>query len=468
MKTSLFDSSYEFVNSYLTDFAKYSSSLVMVYGNYHDFPDEIKGFFNFCKVKKDLREYSKISSEVKALYLNTSTLASDVRIISTKKLDKKDSKGLRIQQLNIKKDYSSLNNFFITVIGHNVLYAGYFGEYIFRFETDKQISFVSEAFSDLDILYDILFQPEYDSVNSTKNMLNYLKDSITGSDTVSVDLILSHIQFKSQFSIFKNIYRHLIVMLERKNYIKALGYIDKLLFENETLVQKQDFVSYLISIQSKILQKNILILEHKISEIEKKIFQFNSAFKMIIFSKLIEMLKVKIEVLEKKVKNDPSLQKELDDLKKEYKQKINNTNTNADTIYFLDDNQRKDLKKDFKRAVKLCHPDLVDFKHKKEAQKIFISLKNAYDRNDIETVEKIYTILKEGIFTSKDIIEDAGVYTNINLSYQAKRKKFNELLNDENYNIIKNIENFEDYFKDKLLEISELLTKYYDELNDLS
>jgi hypothetical protein len=58
--------------------------------------------------------------------------------------------------------------------------------------------------------------------------------------------------------------------------------------------------------------------------------------------------------------------------------------------------EQKELKKKFRKASVLCHPDKVDEKYSAEAKEIFITLKKAYDSNNRKKVADILFNLEKG------------------------------------------------------------------------
>src|SRR5690606_29725248 len=84
-------------------------------------------------------------------------------------------------------------------------------------------------------------------------------------------------------------------------------------------------------------------------------------------------------------------------------------------VFELNEVERNDLKKKFRKATVLCHPDKVSDEFKEAAQQIFIELKAAYDVNDVKKVSEILNDLENGNFfkaksetiTEKDVLKAA-------------------------------------------------------------
>ncbi len=61
------------------------------------------------------------------------------------------------------------------------------------------------------------------------------------------------------------------------------------------------------------------------------------------------------------------------------------------------DTQKKQLKLLYRKAVKLCHPDLVDESNKDRAHAIMIELNSVKERNNIVRLKEILTMLESGL-----------------------------------------------------------------------
>lgn len=139
-------------------------------------------------------------------------------------------------------------------------------------------------------------------------------------------------------------------------------------------------------------------------------------------------------------------------------------------VFELSDEQKQELKKSFRKASNLCHPDKVIDKFKEVAQRMFIELKYAYDINDLHKVISILEELENGHFFDKSLS---------NLSERDKLKSAIARLQKEigylehelitlkkssSFQLIINISNWDDYFttmRNKLLrELSNLKDNY--------
>jgi DnaJ-class molecular chaperone len=65
-------------------------------------------------------------------------------------------------------------------------------------------------------------------------------------------------------------------------------------------------------------------------------------------------------------------------------------------VFNLTEDQRLELKKKFRKATVLCHPDKVSEEFKDAAQRIFIELKEAYDASNLQKVNELLSDLEKG------------------------------------------------------------------------
>jgi len=60
----------------------------------------------------------------------------------------------------------------------------------------------------------------------------------------------------------------------------------------------------------------------------------------------------------------------------------------------LSNDQQKELKRLYRAATQLCHPDKVGERDKEDAQRVFIELDEAYKKNDLGCVRSILERLR--------------------------------------------------------------------------
>jgi myosin heavy subunit len=145
---------------------------------------------------------------------------------------------------------------------------------------------------------------------------------------------------------------------------------------------------------------------------------------------------------------------EYEDVKKDYEEfKKEYRNVKKEQRATLSQEQKKELKKLYRQASKLCHPDIVADEFKEQAQIIFQELNNANSKNDIETVRKIYESLKsfETFEVSSNSLEDKTLLKQKISILKEKinkiEKEIEEIQKNEVFLILQEYENIDKYLQ---------------------
>ncbi|WP_035668885.1 phospholipase D-like domain-containing protein [Flavobacterium sp. 83] len=227
------------------------------------------------------------------------------------------------------------------------------------------------------------------------------------------------------------------------------------------------------------LQLEIRSLEYQISslsdektDIEKNIRSFELKYNEELgglITKILHYKKVVAEKIAKESREDKQKQQEYEEAKFDYEDfsKSYNDKLNEPKPFVLDEEKQNELKKNYRKATKLCHPDKVTDDQKELATKIFTDLKNAYDNNNLEKVNQILKDLEKGIFKSQgETIDKKDKLKIIRENLIRKRNELEEMLllikNTDVFNKINHIKNWDNYFE----ETKEEFTKILEELKN--
>ncbi len=126
----------------------------------------------------------------------------------------------------------------------------------------------------------------------------------------------------------------------------------------------------------------------------------------------------------------------------------------AEEHFDLTDEEKKELKKLYRKASKLCHPDIVEIEVREQAEQIFIALNEAYVKNDLEEVREILISLEKGIKfdIASDSIDDAEILKEkideLKKKVQQEKVELDEIKNDESYEIIEELDDWDVYFEE--------------------
>lgn len=222
------------------------------------------------------------------------------------------------------------------------------------------------------------------------------------------------------------------------------------------------------------LQLEIRSLEYQISslsdektDIEKNIRSFELKYNEELgelITKILHYKKVVAERIAKESKNDKQKQEEYEEAKFDYEDfsKSYNDKLNESKPLELNEQQQKELKINYRKASKLCHPNIISDEQEELANKIFIDLKNAYDNNNLKLVNEILADLEKGIFKSKgETINEKDKLKIILENLIRKRNELEETLlsikNTDAFNKISNIKSWDNYFKDTKEEFTRII-----------
>ena len=121
-------------------------------------------------------------------------------------------------------------------------------------------------------------------------------------------------------------------------------------------------------------------------------------------------------------------------------------------IFDLTDEQIIELKKKFRKATMLCHPDKICDELEDKAQEIFIELKQAYDRNDLKRVTELLNEMKKSSsFKSKseNVLEKDILKAEIerlNRKIKILKSEIIAIESSDTFKIIENIRSWDYYF----------------------
>ena len=264
----------------------------------------------------------------------------------------------------------------------------------------------------------------------------------------------------------------IIAELDDFNYSKAIILIDNYLSKHSDL-------SPYIDKEIQGLRLELIALETHLEELTlihieclNSINKFNSLQNRIVGSVILEILELRSRISQLLKSNDDYYQEmkdQFEDAQQEYDD-FQRVYQSVDRQFQFDisDENKKRLKKLYKQASRLCHPDKVSDNQKNQANKIFSELNSAYTNNDLPKVQEILEELKSGVGFSVDSysINDKKI---LKSKTQSIRKKIEEVKSeiqkvkeDKIYKVIAENDNIEDY----LNKMKEKLEVERDELKE--
>jgi hypothetical protein len=251
----------------------------------------------------------------------------------------------------------------------------------------------------------------------------------------------------------------IITLLENKSYSQAMNQIEALIkIQNQVSIYIDSELEAL-KLEVEVLEKKVNILSNEKADLEKLIHEFGLKHNRELGELLLKILSFR----KQKAKGTPAEDEaEKDYNEYNYEYEISKNEKVAD----LTEEDLKHLKQMYRKASKLCHPDVVNEMQKELADKMFAELNAAYEKNDLQGVRNILEILERGDFfvnKSDSINEKKMLRIEINklqLLIINLMDQVQVIKESETFGTITNIENWDTYF-------NETKQKLADQVKDL-
>ena len=172
----------------------------------------------------------------------------------------------------------------------------------------------------------------------------------------------------------------------------------------------------------------------------------------------------KLEKTEEELIENEIFEEEYEEAKATYEQFDDEYEHIKDTqkdVIKLDEEQLKELKILYKKAAKLCHPDIVADELKEKAHEIMQSLNDAYSKKNIEQVKKILLSLENGTTfkTVSSDIEDKELLLNKIKEFEQNISDLEDEIEhiklDDTFTTITQLDNWDEYFEELKNELTE-------------
>jgi inorganic pyrophosphatase len=245
-------------------------------------------------------------------------------------------------------------------------------------------------------------------------------------------------------------------LCKRKEFSKAVNFIQEFTRSYKQITIYNDPLIPALQLEIRGLEFQVASLEDEKTDIEKLI----SIYKLQYNLELGELIKQILLLRRKMAKYDAEHDRENKTKQSEYEEATNDfddfsksheENLKEPKPFELTEEKLKELKQNYRKATKLCHPDKVTDEQREQAQHIFNELKTAYDNNDIEKVDQILANLEKGIFKSQgETITKKDKLLIIKQELELKRKALEKALQNlktsATYQKIADLEDWKGHF----------------------
>ena len=265
--------------------------------------------------------------------------------------------------------------------------------------------------------------------------------------------INNHVSKLREFSADKEV-GIIISFLEQKAYSQAMPAIETYINQHRQLTIYTDPEIEGLKLEAKSLEAELNNLSEEKADLEKLIHEFGVRHNNELGQLILKILSFR----RKKAKGTPKEE----EAEKDYNEYSREYETSKDEkIAELSDEELKELKQKYRKASKLCHPDVVSEEQKELADKLFTELNAAYERNDLQRVREILENLEKGnFFASKsDTITEKQLMKaeieKMRLRIKELKKQVGEIKESEAFKTVSIISDWDNYFeqaKEKLTE----------------
>ena len=257
----------------------------------------------------------------------------------------------------------------------------------------------------------------------------------------------------------------IITSISNKEFAKAITTIQEFINSYQQITIWNDPEIAGIKLEIKILESQINAFDNEKIELEKVISDFQHRHTIELGEVILEVLRLR-KIKYKNHKKEAEAEEDFNNYSKQYE-------TEKDKKQFeLNVEEKLELKKKFRKATTMCHPDKVSEEQKAEAEEIFIELKKAYDEHDLEKVNQLLHDLENGkkfVSQADSISEKEKLKITLEKLKQKLKGIENEIIalkETEIFTTINNITNWDNYFSETKTQLEEELQNLKVELNN--
>lgn len=272
---------------------------------------------------------------------------------------------------------------------------------------------------------------------------------------------------KLQAFNFQHDIKQITQSLTRHQFADAIALIDTFIKNHHALIIYHDIDLTALKLEIRQLEHQLNAFENEKIDIEKLLAEFHHRHTKELgwyISRLLHLRKLLSQ-------DDPEKYAEAVQDEAEYNEQVEIEN--AKTIFDLDDEQRHDLKKAYRKASQICHPDRVSDDMKDIAQAIFVQLNQAYEQNDITAVNRILAELEQGIFLprSETVNEKQklqAIIRQLKFKIAQIESEIFAMKDSEEYQTISQIVDWNAYFNDTKEQLVDEVDRLEEKLNNES
>lgn len=232
--------------------------------------------------------------------------------------------------------------------------------------------------------------------------------------------------------------------------------------------QKNDNINIVgLKTVASLLETQLSVLYFRKTHLYQIIHQFGVRYNEILGDIVFQILDLRRKMLFDEKDKNPDKNNDYIKAEQDYNNFENQyIKNNLEPKFKLNEEDKKLIQKLFRSASKLCHPDIIADEMKKQASEVFVKLNQAYFNNDLDTIKKLYNMLKNNELKFPNITENITEFNRLE-QVIARLEQEIKFLKDDIFNIehseayltIKELTNWDEYFEKIKLKLSADLQK---------
>lgn len=242
--------------------------------------------------------------------------------------------------------------------------------------------------------------------------------------------------------------------LQQHSFDTAITLIDQFIKNHHALVVYKDIDVKALKLEIRHLEHQLNAYDNEKIELDKMLSEFHYRHTNELGSYISRLLQLR----KLSTKDNPEEYAEAVQDEEDYNEQIEIESEKI--IYELDEEERVELKKTYRQASQICHPDRVSEEMKDIAQEVFIKLNEAYEKNDVIEVQEILAELKQGMFKprSETVSKSEQLKAIVQILKHKIEKVEQEIFaikNSKDYQTISSINDWNAYFEEIKAQLKE-------------
>lgn len=248
---------------------------------------------------------------------------------------------------------------------------------------------------------------------------------------------------------------YILNAIEHERYDDATLLIDDFLRQTQAVAKVYDPIVSALKMELNFIESELNLLRASRDDVIKTIDRFQGKYHTILSPLIEKLLLLRLEKLKIQAQQNPLMKKRLKEAQEEYDAYSKMmADATVGIMYHLNDKELREIKRLYRKACLICHPDRVEEAQQEKAREMFEELKEAYIVNDIKKVRLIAELLEKTgkfdlVFEKMNNAEALRLQIErVLLQKEEVEDETLELENSTVYNKIINIrEDWKDYFK---------------------